>query len=154
MMHVLLWVETWVNFYIACDNAKPNKVIKCWKNIQPYSEFTVVRRNEYPGNFKHFFSFSKISFRMGVLFSQCTITSIGLNCIYIYTWVRHESNFSSWLTWIPAWITNCIQYEVWVKLFIHSQTPTAVPLKFGKWICNFIPQFTRHVITYPCWDHS
>ena len=80
MMHVLLWDETWVNFYLARDNAKPNKVLKCWKNVQPYSEYTVVRRNEIQPNFKHIISIPRISFHTGVLFSQCTITWIGLNC--------------------------------------------------------------------------
>ena len=27
-------------------------------------------------------------------------------------------------------------------------------VKVSKWIINFIPHFTGHVITYPCWDWS
>ena len=33
---------------------------------------------------------------------------------------------------IPTWISNYIHYKVWVKLLIHSQTPTVQPLKFGN----------------------
>ena len=32
-----------------------------------------------------------------------------------------------------------------MKLLITSQNPTM------EWISYFIPHFTRHVITYPCW---
>ena len=32
---------------------------------------------------------------------------------------------------------------------------TAYPFpNFWEWISNFIPQFIRHVITYPCWDSN
>ena len=34
---------------------------------------------------------------------------------------------------MPAWISNHMPRKVWVKLFIHSQTSTVAPLKFGNW---------------------
>ena len=36
-----------------------------------------------------------------------------------------------------------------VKLFIHSQTSTVAPLKFGNGINNFTPHFIMYVITHP-----
>ena len=47
-------------------------------------------------------------------------------------------------------IISIIKYGM--KLLIHSQTSMVV--KVWKWISNFIPNFTGHVITYPCWDWS
>ena len=41
-----------------------------------------------------------------------------------------------------------------MKLFIHSQTSTVAPLKFGNVLSNFVLYFTGCVITYPCWDWS
>ena len=38
-----------------------------------------------------------------------------------------------------------------MKLIIQSQTST---VEVWEWISNIISHFTRHVITYPCWDYS
>ena len=40
------------------------------------------------------------------------------------------------------------------KLLIHSQNSTAAANEVWEWICYFIPHFTGHVITNPCWDYS
>ena len=49
-------------------------------------------------------------------------------------------------TLIPAWISHYIQYNVWGEILVHFQN--------WAWISKFIPHFTRHVITYLCWDKS
>ena len=41
-----------------------------------------------------------------------------------------------------------------MKLLTHSRTSTVEPLKFKKWISNFITYFTGYMIIYPCWDLS
>ena len=38
---------------------------------------------------------------------------------------------------MPAWISNYIDYKVWVELLIYSQTSMVAPLKFGNGISNF-----------------
>ena len=37
-----------------------------------------------------------------------------------------------------------------MKLLFHSQTSNGGTIEVWEWISNFIPHFTKHVITYPC----
>ena len=52
----------------------------------------------------------------------------------------------AWINFQRGWmITSVIQYGM--KLLIHSQA------EVWEWIRNFVPHFTGHVTTYPCWDY-
>ena len=73
---------------------------------------------------------------------------------FSYKKLRHQGFMQTGLTLIPVWICNYIDYKLWDELLIDSQTLTVAPLKFGHGISNFNQYFTRHVITYPCWDYS
>ena len=48
-------------------------------------------------------------------------------------------------------MSNYINDGMGMKLLIHSQTST---VEVWECISTFIPHFTRHMITYPCWDWS
>ena len=54
---------------------------------------------------------------------------------------------------IPAWINNHFHYEVWDDITYPFLNFNGATVEFWEWICNFIPHFTRHVITYPCGDY-
>ena len=45
-----------------------------------------------------------------------------------------------------------MQYKIWDK--INHPFPNFNGEFVGVSICNVIPRFTRHLITYPCWDLS
>ena len=48
---------------------------------------------------------------------------------------------------IPAWISNYIH-----EITYSFQNFNGAAVKVWKRISNFIPQYTEHMITYPCWD--
>ena len=50
---------------------------------------------------------------------------------------KKEGIMLTGLTLIPAWISNYLDYKVWDKLLIYSQTSMVAPLKFGIGISNF-----------------
>ena len=54
----------------------------------------------------------------------------------------------------PAWKNNHIHYKVWDKITCSFPNVTGCIVEVWEWIINFIPHFTGHVITYPCWDKS
>ena len=55
-----------------------------------------------------------------------------------------------WISFNPSeWISNYTHYKVWDEIIYHFQTSM---VEVWKWISNFIPHFTEHMITYPCWD--
>ena len=45
-----------------------------------------------------------------------------------------------------------ITFELWMKIFRVMGAGIHSTVEVWEWINNFIPHFTRHVITYPCWD--
>ena len=45
--------------------------------------------------------------------------------------------YVDWINFNPAWISNYLDYKVWDKLLIYSQTSMVAPLKFGNGISNF-----------------
>ena len=65
------------------------------------------------------------------------------------------SGFFYWhgLNSIPAWISTCnyIRYNVWDVITNPFPNFNGGTVEVWEWISNFIPPFTRHVITYPCW---
>ena len=58
------------------------------------------------------------------------------------------------LTLIPAWISNYTHYNVWDEITYLFLNFNGATVEVYEWISNFIPHFTEHVITYPCWDQS
>ena len=56
------------------------------------------------------------------------------------------------LTLIPAWISNYIHYDVGDEITYPFLNFDSATVEVKKVISDFIPRFTRHVITYPCWD--
>ena len=56
----------------------------------------------------------------------------------------------------PQWvnISNFIHYKVLEDITLPFPNIDKGAFKVWKLISNFIPYFTGHVITYPCWDSS
>ena len=48
------------------------------------------------------------------------------------------------------WVSNYINYKVWDK--IAYPFPNCNSATIWEYISNSIPHFTRHVITYPCYE--
>ena len=56
------------------------------------------------------------------------------------------------LTLIPAWISDRIHYKMWDEIAYPFLIFNGATVEVWELISNFIPHFTVHVITYPCWD--
>ena len=56
------------------------------------------------------------------------------------------------LTSIPAQISNYIYHNRLDKITFLFPNFNGATVEVWEWISNFIPWFTAHVITYPCWD--
>ena len=52
------------------------------------------------------------------------------------------------ITLIPTWISSHTNLDMWNNVW------NGIAVQLWGWISNFIPHFTGHVITYPCWDQS
>ena len=93
-MLVLLSDDTWIDFCITFDNARDSSVYRWWPMFQSCTECNVVKRNIQPGRIHPISQYSltgewiyavllsSISFLI-VLFTQCIITWIALNCIMV-----------------------------------------------------------------------
>ena len=46
----------------------------------------------------------------------------------------------------------CSPYEVWDEITYPFQNFNDTTVEVWEWINNFIPHFSGHVFTYPCWD--
>ena len=58
----------------------------------------------------------------------------------------------TWVTLIPAFINNYVYYKVCVEITSPSPNFNSATVEVWEWVNNFIPHFSVHVITYPCWD--
>ena len=47
---------------------------------------------------------------------------------------------------------NYIHHKVWDEITYQFPNVNGATVEVRDSIINFIPQFTGHVITYPCWD--
>ena len=47
---------------------------------------------------------------------------------------------------------NPIHGKVWDDNTCPFPNFNGATVEVWEWISNFIPHFTRHLITYPCWD--
>ena len=63
-----------------------------------------------------------------------------------------KTSYLHGLTYIPAWISNYIQYKVWDEIIYPFLNFNGVTGEVWEWISNFIRHFTGQVINYPCWD--
>ena len=59
-----------------------------------------------------------------------------------------------WVTLIPSWISDYIHFKVWGEINYPFPNFNGATVEVWEWISNFIPHFTWHVITHPCWDQS
>ena len=53
-----------------------------------------------------------------------------------------------------TWLSNYIHYNMWNKITYPFPNFNSTVIEVWKLISNFIPHFTGHVVTYPCWDYS
>ena len=56
------------------------------------------------------------------------------------------------LTLTPAWISNCIHYNMWDEITYPFLNFNGATVEVEEWISNFILHFSGYVITHPCWD--
>ena len=55
---------------------------------------------------------------------------------------------------VLVWISNNIHYKVWDEITYPFPNFNGCAVEVWKWISNFIPHFTCHVIIYPCCGYS
>ena len=100
----------------------------------------------------------------GVTISQCSLkhTSIyveimkkSLKTLPLLVLVLEYSRVPLYwhgLTLIPAWVSYYIHYQVYDEIIYTFPNFIGTAIEVWEWIINFIPHFTVHIITYPCWD--
>ena len=59
-----------------------------------------------------------------------------------------------WHTWISACTSNYIHYKVYEKITYPFPNFNGYTVEVWEGMSNFIPHFTGHVFTYPCWALS
>ena len=80
-------------------------------------------------------------------------------CIYVsfggyrgVDWLHH-----CLLGWLPGaplltWISNHTHHNVWDEITYPFLNFNGATVEVWELISNFIPHFTEHMVTYPCWD--
>ena len=66
----------------------------------------------------------------------------------LQTRLRH-SYYKGWFNFNPSMLNNCINYKVWDACTHSFPNVNTEAVAVREWISYFIPQFTRHVISYP-----
>ena len=56
------------------------------------------------------------------------------------------------LTVIPEWINKYIHDKVWDEITYPFQNFNSATVEVSKWIINFVPRISGHVIAYLCRD--
>ena len=87
------------------------------------------------------------------------------NALEINSWLQHDGDtfdvtdtsisspfYEHICTSIPAWMNNYIHFKVWDETFNPFPNINGCTVEDWEWISSFIPHFTVHVITDPCWD--
>ena len=49
-------------------------------------------------------------------------------------------------------VSYYIHYQVYDEITYTFPNSIDTAIEVWEWIINFIPHFTGHMITYPCWD--
>ena len=70
--------------------------------------------------------------------------------IIVNTWSAVAS--ATRINFNPSMDTIYIHYKVWNEITYPFSNFNGVTVEVCKWISNFIAHFTKHVITYPCWN--
>ena len=112
----------------------PGGVAFSWENVKIYLyflPFTILR------------NLSRWKTRAHIYYAQ-----------YQANWCANDTRIQGWhgLISIPAWISNYIHYIVCDEISYSFPYFNGTTFEVWEWISNIIPQFTGHVITYPCRD--
>ena len=54
----------------------------------------------------------------------------------------------------PAWISDYTRYKAWDEISYLLPNFNGWTVEVWVWMNNIIPHFTRHMITFACWDFS
>ena len=76
-----------------------------------------------------------------------------------YVWVITpiiicDRNLLTWFNFNPSMDKNSHQLKCMGWNYLSIIKCNGATAEDWEWISNFIPHFTGHVITYPCWDWS
>ena len=77
-----------------------------------------------------------------ILYMQCILSAR----------VYPQGNTNMDFTIIPARISNYIHFKMWGEIAYPFPNFNGCTVEVWEWKSNFIPNFIRFVITYPCWD--
>ena len=76
--------------------------------------------------------------------------SLNLNCKVRVTKEAPGPSVSEEIA--DIFINYDIDYKVWDEITYPFLNFKGCTVEASKWMSNVIPHFTRHVITYQCWD--
>ena len=97
--------------------------------------------------------FNTLSYIKFIASIPLKVISSKLYWISLFTIMLHQGHFYQYgLTLIPAWKSNYIHHKMWGEFLFPFSNSNSATIEVWEWISYFIPQFTGHVITYPCWD--
>ena len=80
----------------------------------------------------------------------CLMTLYALSVMLLWSVECRDHFYEYALTLTPSWMSIHIHYGVWNEITYPFLNLYGVDVEDWKWISNFIPHFTGHVITYPC----
>ena len=99
-------------------------------------------------------------------FSQwlCNVIGLAVNCLPAGNahrwqclgminalWNNRSCYLGCLLTLTPVCVNNYTHCKVWDEITYPFANFDSGTIVVWEWLSNFIPHFTRHVITYPCW---
>ena len=70
----------------------------------------------------------------------------------VQTFITRGPLYWHGLILIPAWVSDYIHYKVRVEVTYSFPNLNGAIVEVWEYMNYFIPHFTGHVITYPCWD--
>ena len=88
---------------------------------------------------------------VGQIFHPITETAIMRTKGYSLA-VPQDPLYKHGSTSIPGWISNYIHYKVWDETTYWFPNFNGCTGEVWERICNSIPHFIGHVISYSCWD--
>ena len=140
---------TWINFNTLrlrkSGRHFPGNIFKCIclnENVWISVQISLKLITEGP--------FNNIPALVQITFGGIQVTSHCLSQCWLVYWGIYASLDLS--DFIPEWISNHIHYKGWDE--VTYPFPNFNGIEVWEWINNFIPIFTGHVFTYPCWDLS
>ena len=131
---------------------------QCWLNIH----CTTHVLNQYHTDMLHFIENNIKQWNYilkQITHANCLRVNDFKSRIHVKNYVCHSSGYCwdykpgtlYWhdLTLIAIWISNYI-HHVWDEITYPFPNFNGATVEVPEWIRNFIPHFTKHVITYPC----